>query len=132
VGYAGTRGVHLPLVERNMNTVVPVQTPNGWIYPQNGQVLNPNFASINTSDTWNADSNYEGLHASARRAISRRIQVQGSYAWSKSIDTASSAGSTNAISTYSAAVAVATPLYPSLNRGLSDFDIRHNFAFSMV
>ena len=132
VGYSASRGVHLPLVERNMNTVIPVDTPNGWVYPANGTVLNPNFGSINTSDTWNADSNYESLQASVRRSWRQNVQMQASYAFSKSIDTASSAGSTNAITAYAGAVGVATPLLPALNRGLSDFDVRHNFVVNTV
>ncbi len=132
VGYSGSRGIHLPLVERNMNTVIPVQTPTGWIYPVGASVLNPNFASINTSDTWNADSYYHGLQASVRKSLGSGMQVLGSYTWSKSIDTASSAGSTQATAAYSSAVAVPHPLFPFLNRGLSDFDIPHNFVFSLV
>jgi len=132
VGYTGSRGVHLPLVERNMNTVVPVLTPTGYAYPANGQVLNPNWGSINTSDTWNADSYYHGMQTSIKRAWSQGIQIQGAYTWSKSIDTASSAGSTNAVTSYAGAVGLPTPLIPSINRGLSDFDIRHNFTFNMV
>ena len=132
VGYTGSRGIHLPLVERNMNTVVPVETEAGWIYPEGASVLNPNFASINTTDTWNADSYYHGLQASVRRTLSSGFQFIGSYTWAKSIDTASSAGSTQATAAYSSAVAVAHPLFPFLNRGLSDFDIRHNVVFSLV
>lgn len=132
LGYTGSRGVHLPLVERNMNTVVPTKVGGVWTYPANGQVLNPNWGSINTSDTWNADSYYHGMQASLRRTWAQGVQIQGSYTWSKSIDTASSSGSTNAISSYAGAVALATPLIPDLNIGLSDFDIRHNFTFNMV
>lgn len=133
IGYTGSRGVHLPLVERNMNTVIPVKQADGtWVYPEGAQKLNPNFSTINTTDTWNADSYYHGLQTSLKRDWSSGIHVQGSYAWSKSIDTASSTGSTAATSGYSGAVALATPLLPILNRGLSDFDIRHNFSFSLV
>lgn len=133
-GYVGSRGVRLPLVERNMNTVVPVRTERGWVYPPvaSSTVLNPNFASINTTNTWNADANYHGLQVSTRRAVAKGLQVTGSYTWSKSIDTASSASSVAATSGYSTAVAVATPLIPGLNRGLSDFDIRHNAIFGIV
>ena len=57
IGYTGSRGVHLPIVERNMNTVIPEQQPDGtWIYPEGKPKLNPNFSTINTTDTWNADS----------------------------------------------------------------------------
>jgi hypothetical protein len=132
VGYSGSRGIHLPLVERNMNTVLPVETDAGWVYPEGAQVLNPNFASINTTDTWNADSYYHGLQASVRKSLSSGLQLLSSYTWSKSIDTASSAGSSQATAAYESAVGVAHPLLPFLNRGLSDFDIRHNFVFSLV
>ncbi|MEX2300567.1 MAG: TonB-dependent receptor [Bryobacterales bacterium] len=132
IGYSGSRGVHLPLVERNMNTVLPTETPEGVIYPEDGVVLNPNFASINTTDTWNADSYYHGLQTSVRRTLGSGMQVMGSYTWSKSVDTASSTGSTSSTSGYSSSVAVPHPLFPHLNRGLSDFDLRHNFVFSLV
>ena len=133
IGYTGARGVHLPLVERNMNTVIPVKQPNGqWVYPAGAQKLNPNFSAINTTDTWNADSYYHGLQMTAKRDYRSGVHFQTSYTFSKSIDTASSTGSTTSTSGYSGSMAVATPLVPILNRGLSDFDIRHNFSFSMV
>jgi hypothetical protein len=133
IGYTGSRGVHLPLVERNMNTVIPVKQPNGvWGYPAGAQKLNPNFSAINTTDTWNADSYYQGLQMTAKRDYRSGIHFQTSYTLAKSIDTASSTGSTTSTSGYAGTMAIATPLLPILNRGLSDFDIRHNFSFSMV
>lgn len=131
-GYTGSRGLFLPIVERNMNTRIPIQTPNGWVYDRNSQKLNPNFASINTTDTWNADSIYHGFQLSARRTLGDGLQVIGSYAWSKSLDTASSTGSTAANSGYTGASALATPLIPGLNWGLSEFDLRHNLTLSLV
>lgn len=132
VGYTGSRGLHLPIVERNMNTVIPTQTPTGWVFDPKGTVLNPNFASINTTDTWNADSTYHGLQTSVRRSLKSGLMVIGSYTWSKSLDTASSTGSTAANSGYSGASALVTPLIPSLNWGLSEFDLRHNLSVSLV
>jgi hypothetical protein len=115
-----------------MNARIPINTPNGWVYDPNSTVLNPNFASINTTDTWNADSIYHGLQVSVRRTIADGLQVVGSYAWSKSQDSASSTGSTAANSGYSGASALAHPLIPGLNWGLSEFDLRHNLTLSMV
>jgi hypothetical protein len=132
VGYTGSRGIHLPLVERNMNTVQPVETRTGWIIPADGKVLNPNFATINTTNTWNADSSYHGLQTSLKRTLGKAAQMNASYTWSKSIDNGSSTASTAATSGYSTAVGVTSPLFPALNRGLSDFDIRHNFVLSFV
>jgi hypothetical protein len=133
VGYTGSRGVHLPLVERNMNVVMPVQSADGrWIVPANGPKLNPNFSTINTTDTWNADSYYHGFQISVKKATAKGLQFQESYTWSKSIDTASSSGSTSATSGLLQSVAVVTPLLPFLNRGLSTFDIPHSFNSSVV
>ena len=133
LGYTGSRGIHLPLVERNMNVVMPVKTESGrWVVPANGPKLNPNFSTINTTDTWNADSYYHGLQASVKKMLGRGLMTQVAYTWSKSIDTASSSGSTSATSGLPNSVAVVTPLLPSLNRGLSTFDIPHNLAASMV
>jgi hypothetical protein len=132
VGYTASRGLHLPLVERNMNTVQPIPTPQGWVFDPNGTVLNPNFASINTTDTWNSDSTYHGLQLSVKRNLASGLLVVGSYAWSKSLDTASSTGSTAANSGYTGASAAVTPLIPGLNWGLSEFDLRHNLTLSLV
>jgi hypothetical protein len=132
VGYTGSRGLHLPIVERNMNTVVPQQTPKGWFFDPNAPLLNPNFATINTTDTWNADSTYHALQTSVKGNLRGGLQLVGSYAWSKSLDTASSTGSTAANSGYSGASALVTPLLPSLNWGLSEFDLRHSLSVSLV
>jgi hypothetical protein len=133
VGYTGSRGVHLPLVERNMNVVMPVKSADGtWIVPANAPKLNPNFSTINTTDTWNADSYYHGFQVSVKKATAKGLQFQESYTWSKSIDTASSSGSTSATSGLLQQVAVVTPLLPFLNRGLSTFDIPHSLTSSVI
>ena len=113
IGYTGSRGVHLPQVERNMNTVIPEQQPDGtWVYPAGKPKLNTNFSTINTTDTWNTDSYYHGLQVSVKKIWRSGIHIQSSYAYAKSIDTASSTGSTAAGSGYSGARAVPTPLLP--------------------
>jgi hypothetical protein len=132
VGYTGARGIHLPQVERNMNVVMPVKTSTGWVVPANAQKLNPNFSTINTTDTWNADSYYHGLQTSLKKTFAKGLHIQESYAWSKSIDDSSSTGSTAAGSGYQSAVGAVTPLLVFLNRGPSDFDIPHNFSSSIV
>ena len=134
VGYVGSRGVHLVEVERNMNVVQPILTPFGYFYPPTSttQKLNPNFATINTTDTWNADSHYEALHVSMARPLLRGLQVQGSYAWAKSIDDSSSTSSVTAGTGYPNAIGNPDPLIPQINKGLSDFDLRHNATISLV
>jgi hypothetical protein len=136
-GYVGARGVHLLQAERNINTVRPTKTSAGWFYPAVKasdplRKLNPNFSSINTSATWNTDSDYSALHARVKRNLANGLQVVGSYAWAKSIDSASSTGSTTSGSGYPNGIGNPSPLDPVINRGLSDFDIRHNATMSLV
>ena len=134
VGYVGARGMNLPLVERNMNTVIPTNVDGRWVYPSRAEstVLNPNFSAINTTVTWNADSTYHGLQTVLRRNLSDNLQTQISYTLSKSVDTGSSISSVSSGTGYESSFAVATPLLPEIGRGLSNYDVRHNFVGSFL
>ena len=134
IGYVGASGVNLPLVERNMNTVMPERVGDRWVYPSRATstVLNPNFSAINTTVTWNAESSYHGLQTALKRNFSKGVQGQAAYTWSKSIDTGSSISSVSSGTGYESSFAVATPLLPELGRGPSNYDVRHNFVGSFV
>jgi Carboxypeptidase regulatory-like domain/TonB dependent receptor-like, beta-barrel len=81
---------------------------------------NPDFIFVYlTSNT--ATSDYHALQLKYQRRLSRGLQVLASYSFSHSIDIAS----TDAIANY-----LSTPGgsgYQSVDRGNSDFDIRHSF-----
>ncbi|MGH9562547.1 MAG: hypothetical protein ACRD3S_13930, partial [Terracidiphilus sp.] len=137
VGYVGSRGVHLLQVERNMNTVMPEATSQGWFYPAvlKGSPLaklNPNFASINCTASFNADSEYDALHLSVNRNLQKGLQVIGSFAYGKSIDTASSTASTSSGTGYAHSIGSPQPMIERINRGRSDFDIKNNATISVV
>jgi hypothetical protein len=137
IGYVGSRGVHLLEVERNINSVMPIKTTRGWFYPavKRGAPLaklNPNFASINCSATFNIDSEYEALHVSVNRNLRRGLQVIGSFAYGKSLDDASSTASTSSGTGYPYAIGSPQPLLTIINRGRSDFDIKNNATISAV
>jgi hypothetical protein len=73
--------------------------------------------------TSGGNSQYHGLHAVYRRALASGLQADVQYSWSHSIDLGSSDSSVFFIS----------PLHPpSLDRGNSDFDVRHAFKVAMV
>jgi len=57
-----------------MNTVQPIETTNGYVYPANGAVLDPNFGCINTANTWSADSHYCAMQASVKRSFNTGIR----------------------------------------------------------
>jgi hypothetical protein len=80
--------------------------------------VNPNFQLIALTDN-SATSDYNALQIKFERRLSRGLQVLGSYSWSHSIDIAS----TDALATN-----INTPgqiADPDLDRGDSNFDIRH-------
>jgi len=136
-GYVGARGVHLIQAERNINSVLPTKTTRGWFYPAvlasaSAAKINPNYSAINTSATWNTDSDYSGGHLSVKRNLNKGLQIVGSYAWAKSMDSASSTGSTTSGSGYPNGIGNPSPQNPSINRGLSDFDIRNNATISLI
>ena len=121
VGYVGSRGIHQPFRVEDVDIVLPTQ---GYLWPSpagSGTRLNLNAGRI-TAGYWSGDSYYDALQVQVKKKIPHG-SMEGSYTWSKSIDTSSSSlvgdEYTNSIS---------SPLFfnPRLNRGLSDFNIAHN------
>jgi len=85
-------------------------------------LFNPNpyfqFVSL-TSNT--ATSDYHALQLKFQRRLSRGLQALASYSFSHSIDIASTDSSANSVNTPGAIT------NPNIDRGNSDFDIRHSF-----
>jgi len=131
-GYVGSHGVHLPFHADEINDIQPTLTAAGYLWPGPGVAgtrLFPNLAGQVSTVQWSTSSNYHGLNLSAIKRLSHGIQFQGSYTFSKSIDTGSSgiAGDTfgNSVSSL--------PLFnPQVRRGLSDFDVRHVAAINAI
>jgi hypothetical protein len=117
-----------------MNTVLPTYEDGRWVYPARAtsQVLNPNFSAINTTVTWNAESEYHSLQAVLKRSLSRGVQAQGAYTLSKSTDTGSSISTVSSGTGYETSFTDVTPLIPEIGFGLSNYDVRHNFVGSVV
>jgi Carboxypeptidase regulatory-like domain/TonB dependent receptor-like, beta-barrel len=82
--------------------------------------VNPNFLVVELTDN-SATSDYHALQVKFQRRLSRGLQALGSYSWSHSIDIASSDTASGSLST------PATIASPQVDRGNSDFDIRHSF-----
>ena len=81
---------------------------------------NKNFVSVNVSDNL-ATSDYHALQVKFQRRLSQGLQALASYTFSHSIDISSS----DAFAAYfSTPTAIANP---NIDRGDSDFDIRHSF-----
>jgi Carboxypeptidase regulatory-like domain/TonB dependent receptor-like, beta-barrel len=81
--------------------------------------VNPNFQTVILTDN-SATSDYHALQLKFQRRLSRGLQALASYSFSHSIDIAS----TDAANNRSTPGTIASP---NLDRGNSDFDIRHSF-----
>ena len=120
IGYFGTKGTHLRIA-RNIN-----QPINGGARPfaavsasseiAPGTPLN-NVVQIESA----GNSNYNALWATATKRLSRGVQFNASYTFSKSIDY-------NSLN--SQGVVVQDSYNIRNSRGLSDFDARHRFVIS--
>ena len=83
---------------------------------------NPNFTRVQV--TTNAGtSDYEALQLQYQRRLSGGLQALASYTWSHSIDLVS-ADSVFGVTT--------TRLDPKIDRGPSDFDVRHSFSAAVT
>ncbi|MGA3293329.1 MAG: carboxypeptidase regulatory-like domain-containing protein [Candidatus Acidiferrales bacterium] len=87
LGYVGSQGVHL-YSQRNYNTPAVVGGPSTCTSPSctfTGPIPNPNFLGLDdTAPT--SHSTYNGLVGSLNRQISRNLQGQVSYTYSRCID----------------------------------------------
>ncbi|MGH9907113.1 MAG: TonB-dependent receptor domain-containing protein, partial [Pyrinomonadaceae bacterium] len=79
---------------------------------------NPNFTTVNVIRNA-AESSYNSLQLQFQRRLSGGLQALASYTWSHSIDTASEE---------SLAGLPVARMNPNVDRGPSDFDVRHSFA----
>jgi hypothetical protein len=85
-------------------------------------LVNPNstFESVGVTSN-SASSDYQALQLKFERRLSRGLQALASYTWSHSIDNASTDAFANYLNTPSSVA------NPNIDRGDSDFDIRHAF-----
>jgi TonB dependent receptor/Carboxypeptidase regulatory-like domain len=81
---------------------------------------NANFGFVGVTDN-SATSDYQALQIKFERRLSQGLQALASYTWSHSIDIASTDAFANYLNT---PPSVANP---NIDRGNSDFDIRHAF-----
>jgi len=79
---------------------------------------NPNFTHVVVTRNA-ATSDYDALQLQFQRRLSRGLQALASYTWSHSIDIASADSAFN-VST--------TKIDPRIDRGSSDFDVRHSIS----
>jgi hypothetical protein len=88
---------------------------------------NPNFTVVRVTSNA-AQSNYQALQVQYGRRLSKGFQALASYAWSHSIDNASS-DSLSRLRSLGVTVA-GLNAFPNADRGPSDFDVRHSLTMA--
>jgi hypothetical protein len=126
VGFLGARGFN-QIRNIEWNQAVPQVLADGsYFFPPNPVRRNPAFASIRLRTT-DGESWYKALIVGASRRFSNNLALQASYTFGKSEDLGSQAiGSGDFDNSFQ-------PAYghdPETNKGLSDYDVRHNFVFN--
>jgi Carboxypeptidase regulatory-like domain/TonB dependent receptor len=131
-GYVGSHGVHLPFHADEINDVQPTLSPAGYLWPGPGMTgtrLFPNIGGQVSAVMWSGTSTYHGLNLEGIKRLRHGFQIQGSYTFSKSIDTSSSG---IAGDTFGNSVSSLPTFDPRLRRGLSDFDVRNVLAVNAI
>jgi outer membrane receptor protein involved in Fe transport len=120
VGYFGSKGTHLRLT-RNINQLRPDGT-RPFTAVSSSSAVSPNVPLLNiTEREGTGNSSYNALWVTANKRLTRGLQFNTSYTFSKSIDYNSQS---------SQGVTVQDSFNLRGDRGLSDFDARHRFVIS--
>jgi hypothetical protein len=126
VAYVGSRGVHQPFRVDDANMIIPTKqkfsaTSDRYVWPfdPSAAVINPNFGSIRAM-FYKGGSSYHALETQLAKRMSHGFQVQGTFTWSKSIDTSSASVAGD---TFGNSISSLDWFDLRLNRGLSDFNV---------
>jgi hypothetical protein len=133
VGYIGSHNLHM-FLQRDFNYPTPCMSANAGCFYNGAPTfanaagvpnprLDPQYNSLQLADNF-ADSHYHALQTSFDHRFSSGWQAQVSYTLSKSID--------NGSGTYGldGGGLASNPLNVQLDRGLSNFNRKHNFRVS--
>lgn len=128
IAYVGSHGIHNATPSDDMDSTVPTLSSGQLFFPLTGDRINPNFGRI-SGVVWTGSSEFNALELKVTQNMRNGVTAQGSYTWSKSIDTGSTSVGSDA---FSNSLVGMQWFYPSVNRGLSDFDLRHNVMANIV
>jgi hypothetical protein len=119
LAYVGSRGVHQPFRVDDANMAIPTKTSAGYLWPLNASIINPNFGSIKGM-FYDGHSQYDAMEAQVAKRMSHGFQVQGTFTWSKSIDSSSA---TVAGDAFGNSISSLNWFDLRLTRGPSDFNV---------
>ena len=131
IGYVGSRGVHDAWRADEIDSVLPVRTSAGYLFPSpaaSGTTLNPNFGEIR-GQIWNADSFYNSLGVAIKKTMSHGVQLEGSFTWGKGIDEGSATAAGDQFSNSLSSL----PWYDlHAIRGPSDFNVARTAVINAI
>ena len=130
VAYVGSRGIHQPFRVDDADIVIPTLTTAGYVFPKSedsASRINENYGSVRGM-FYEGQSYYNALEAQLAKRMSHGFQVQGTYTWSRSIDTSSATVAGDAFGNSIASLQFFFD--PKLSRGLSDFNVSHTFVIN--
>jgi len=118
VGYLMYRGVHIQMSQETNYHEVGTE-------PVYGPVYAPNDPTIVQANSYSSigNSTYNGLTSSLTKRYSKNFQFQANYTFSRSVDD---------VTDFNSQFASFTPSRLYLERGLSAFNIKHNFVTNAV
>src|SRR3984893_17637067 len=122
IAYVGSRGVYQPYRLDDADIVIPKLTSAGYVFPSpifSGTRVNENYGSIRGM-FYQGRSYYNALELQLAKRMSHGIQMQGTYTWSKSVDTSSA---TLAGDAFGNSISSLNWFDMKLTRGLSDFNV---------
>jgi hypothetical protein len=121
VGYFGSKGTHLR-ISRNVNQIISGLRPFPTLSADSPILPGAPVGNITEIDSA-ANSSYNALWVTGHKRLSRGLQFNASYTWSKSIDY-------NSLNSQGVVVQDSNNIRG--DRGLSDFDARHRFVISAI
>src|SRR5688572_19604053 len=125
LSYQMFRGVHLPIAmegnyrESGQFVAVP-GLPGSDIFGPRLERIDPSIAQMILHSS-EGSSTYHGFSASLSKRLGRRIQFRTSYTYSNALDD---------VTDFNGALTPYIPTRRYLDRGLSSYDLRHNFVVS--
>jgi len=132
VAYVGSRGIHMWYQTDDANIVLPVQhTSAGYFWPTpigSGTVVDPLVGRVLKAD-WSSDAYFHGLEAQLNQRVTRGLQGQVSYTWSRCIDTSSGSAASDQ---YRNSLAATLWTDPRTHRGPCDTNITQNLSLNGV
>jgi carboxypeptidase family protein/TonB-dependent receptor-like protein len=130
IGYAGSRGRHL-LRSGDVNLAQPTgTTADGRPFIAAGTPrINPAFSTIELKSS-DGESWYNAFILEVRRRWRDGLSLQSSYTLSKSEDTTQA--STFFSDATNGTTSALPEFIPDYNKGLSDFDVRHNWVLNFT